>query len=137
MQSRNERCVIQLTVKDKGVGIYESELDKVFNLLWRSNSTDHQRLNPDGQGIGLYISQQICQSLGGDVELTSVQGQGCCVTITMQAQKRKIVAHDMSASCRIPQMKRSEGLVHFKGDSFNINVLTNDTGFCKGIDSNM
>ena len=87
--SQNERIMIELTVQDRGVGIYESELDKVCNLLWRSNNSDHQRLNPDGQGIGLYISKQICQGLGGDVELTSVYRQGSCVTITMQANERE------------------------------------------------
>ena len=96
--SQRDCVLIEVIVHDRGIGIYEHEMSQVFNLLWRSKSVANLKLNPDGQGIGLYISKQLCQSLGGDVDLMSVYNQGCYVTITMRAYPNVSVAQEMTLS---------------------------------------
>lgn len=37
---------------------------------------DHRQLNKDGVGLGLTISRNIAQALGGDIKVKSVVGKG-------------------------------------------------------------
>ena len=72
---------VELTVLDRGIGIPVHEVEQVFDLLWTSRDVTHRRLNPDGQGIGLYVSKRICECLGGDIELSTVNKRGSCFKI--------------------------------------------------------
>ena len=55
-------------VSDKGVGIEEVDLKKIFNPFYTTKD--------DGTGLGLSICQKIIQDHGGAIEVTSFPNQG-------------------------------------------------------------
>jgi PAS domain S-box-containing protein len=55
-----------ICIKDNGVGINTNELDKVFNLYYRSNN------RVDGTGLGLYITKNIVEQLNGTISVQSI-----------------------------------------------------------------
>ncbi len=57
---------IKISIKDNGNGIKKSELDKVFDLYYRSNTT------VGGTGLGLYITKNAVEQLGGEISVTSI-----------------------------------------------------------------
>ena len=58
----------------------------MFNLFWCSKNPTSKILNSNGNGIGLFICKQICQGLGGDIEVHSSEDeQGSMFVFTMQA----------------------------------------------------
>ncbi|MBN4046942.1 PAS domain-containing sensor histidine kinase [bacterium AH-315-P13] len=57
---------IKISIKDNGNGIKKSELDKVFDLYYRSNTT------VGGTGLGLYITKNAIEQLGGKISVTSI-----------------------------------------------------------------
>jgi PAS domain S-box-containing protein len=57
-------------VKDNGLGIKESNKDKIFNMFKRLH--DHV----EGSGLGLYIVKRMMDNTGGSVEVTSREGEG-------------------------------------------------------------
>ncbi len=60
-----------ITVINKGEPLPESELSFVFNSRWRgSNST-----GVEGSGIGLYEARYIARHLGGDIRMSSGNGE--------------------------------------------------------------
>ena len=63
------------------------EIANAFNLFWCSADSSSQNLNPTGNGVGLYICRQICEGLGGsiDVEQNSRNDTGCEFIFTMNA----------------------------------------------------
>jgi signal transduction histidine kinase len=61
---------IVISVKDNGLGINESQKDKVFSMFKRAH--DHV----EGTGVGLYIVKRIVENYGGKVELESEEGKG-------------------------------------------------------------
>ncbi len=63
-------------VLDTGVGIPENERDCLFEPFVQADMSDARKFN--GTGLGLTISRQLAQALGGDVELlhSSAGGTG-------------------------------------------------------------
>jgi K+-sensing histidine kinase KdpD len=55
--------MIQFSVKDTGTGIKEEDKKKLFKLFGFLEET--KELNNHGVGLGLHISQQISNQLGG------------------------------------------------------------------------
>jgi two-component system sensor histidine kinase HydH len=66
---------VQLEVQDTGSGIAAERLERIFEPLYTTK--------PAGTGLGLYIVQEIVAAHGGQVTVTSVEGQGTTFTITL------------------------------------------------------
>lgn len=67
---------LRLSVTDNGVGIAPEHVPNVFGMFYRA--TDHGT----GAGLGLYITRQIAEKVGGRIELTSTRGVGTEVNVT-------------------------------------------------------
>lgn len=61
--------MIEVSVKDTGVGIKKIDQKKLFKLFGFLDST--KELNPKGIGLGLNISMKIAQQFGGDIRVKS------------------------------------------------------------------
>lgn len=72
---------VEVLVQDKGPGLPEDELQKVFEPFYR---VEHSR-NRDtgGAGLGLAIVRQIAQSHGGDVQLSNRAEGGLQARLSM------------------------------------------------------
>jgi PAS domain S-box-containing protein len=57
---------IKISIKDNGNGIKKNELDKVFDLYYKSNTT------VGGTGLGLYITKSAVEQLNGEISVTSI-----------------------------------------------------------------
>jgi len=69
---------IRLTVTDDGIGIPTSNLNRVFDPFFTT------KLGFGGSGLGLNITYNLIQELlGGDIHVTSTEGQGTCFTLTL------------------------------------------------------
>jgi signal transduction histidine kinase len=64
---------LQITVQDTGVGIPESDLDKIFTERWRGEQT-HDSIA--GSGLGLAIVKDLLQRMGGSIAVDSQVGKG-------------------------------------------------------------
>lgn len=69
---------ISLAVIDKGEGIPESDLPKVFTKFFR-----RELGRPTGSGLGLWISRGLVEAHGGRLMATSVRGAGTTFTFTL------------------------------------------------------
>lgn len=67
-----ERVVFE--VKDAGIGIDASQLERIFEPFVQADDPAHERLG--GTGLGLSISRQLVRAMGGELKVTSVHGQG-------------------------------------------------------------
>ena len=68
-----------VSVQDEGPGIAEADQQRIFERFERAHSEE------EGTGLGLAISRRLARSLGGDVTLDSVPGQGARFTLTLPA----------------------------------------------------
>ena len=75
-----EGDVVRISVLDRGTGIPESDLPKVFTKFFRR---DHGR--PTGTGLGLWISRGLVEAHGGELTATSDEGEGATFSFTLPA----------------------------------------------------
>lgn len=74
----NEAEFIRVRVRDRGIGIAETELPHIFEEYWRSDQTSWKQ---KGSGVGLFIVKTIMEAHGGAITVESRFGQGTVVTL--------------------------------------------------------
>ncbi|MDQ3018381.1 MAG: HAMP domain-containing histidine kinase [bacterium] len=70
---------LSISVKDTGIGISETEQKNLFTKFYRVQSDEVNMQS--GTGLGLWITQQIVQKMGGYITINSVKGKGSDFTI--------------------------------------------------------
>lgn len=76
-----EEEFLHITVKDKGIGIPNREIPKLFNKFYQVN----QRLSrqAEGCGLGLSIVQYIVDAHGGSISVSSQENIGSTFTVKL------------------------------------------------------
>lgn len=77
----NESDEVCVQVKDNGVGIDESELDKIFNKFYRIDTSLTYEV--EGTGLGLAICREIIQEHGKEITVESTPGEGSMFTFKL------------------------------------------------------
>jgi two-component system heavy metal sensor histidine kinase CusS len=81
MMAKTMLSNLDIEVSDTGTGIPADALPKVFDRFFRVDASRSQKFG--GTGLGLSIVQTIASLHGGNVQITSKQGQGTRVTLTL------------------------------------------------------
>ena len=71
-------AIVELTVHDTGVGIEPEHRQRIFQIFAQAESGVR-----DGTGLGLHLSQQYAQLLGGRIEFESETGRGSRFTLKL------------------------------------------------------
>lgn len=77
--------MLQVSVRDEGIGISKDEHDKVFREFYQVDGSMTRKYS--GMGLGLSIVQKIVMAHGGRVWLESEAGQGTCIYFTVPKNK--------------------------------------------------
>ena len=73
--------LVEVSVTDQGIGIAESELNRIFERFYRVDPA-RSRLT-GGTGLGLSIVKHVAQNHGGDVKVWSKLGVGSTFTLQL------------------------------------------------------
>jgi signal transduction histidine kinase/ActR/RegA family two-component response regulator len=73
------RPQIEFDVIDTGIGIMESQLEKIFDPFVQADNSVTRRFG--GTGLGLAITRKIARGLGGDLTAVSEVGDGSTFTL--------------------------------------------------------
>ena len=81
LQVQQQDGLLLYEVIDTGIGMNEEQLARVFEEFQQAESTTSRDYG--GTGLGLPISKQLAQLLGGDLVATSVEGEGTTFTLSI------------------------------------------------------
>lgn len=70
---------VQLVVKDHGIGMPESERERLFERFGRGVPVRHY----GGLGLGLYLTRRLVEAHGGTISVESRPGQGSTFTVEL------------------------------------------------------
>ena len=77
----NEKQIMQFAIQDTGIGLKPDQVNKLFSAFTQADTATTR--NFGGTGLGLHLSKQIAQKLGGDITVESEFGKGSTFTITV------------------------------------------------------
>jgi two-component system sensor histidine kinase SenX3 len=76
-----EGVTVEIAVSDQGIGITESDRDRIFERFYRADEARSRRTG--GTGLGLSIVKHATQRHGGEVRLWSRPGRGSTFTVVL------------------------------------------------------
>lgn len=81
-----DQILLRISVQDTGMGIRKESLDDLFRSFKRVDESDNRHI--EGTGLGLNISRQLVEMMGGKISVDSVYHQGSTFTVEV---KQRIV----------------------------------------------
>ncbi|MBT2325086.1 response regulator [Variovorax paradoxus] len=73
---------LRFEVKDTGIGISPEDQQRLFQPFSQADG-DEVRRRPVGTGLGLVISRQLAQMMGGSISMESAPGKGTTITLEL------------------------------------------------------
>lgn len=83
-ETNRSNDVIELffMVRDTGIGISKEEQDKLFKSFMQVDASVTR--NYGGTGLGLFITKQLVEMMGGTIHLDSEKGRGSCFSFNIK-----------------------------------------------------
>ena len=97
---------LQARVTDTGIGISPKKLPFVFDRFFQVDSSDSRP--HEGTGIGLALTKELVELLGGSIEVESVEGAGTTVTLNLAIEilpEQQSQESAVSATNNVPKQR--------------------------------
>ena len=75
----NSQQSIQISIKDRGIGISEEDMPHIFERFYRCDPSRSR----SGTGLGLSLARAIARAHGGDITVTSEPNEGSTFTVVL------------------------------------------------------
>jgi two-component system sensor histidine kinase SenX3 len=83
VSSRIHEGIVEIAVKDQGIGIPGHDLDRIFERFYRVDPSRSR--GTGGTGLGLAIVKHVCQNHGGECTVWSEVNTGSTFTLRLPA----------------------------------------------------
>ena len=83
MKDAKEVPSLSITVRDSGIGIEESQAEKIFNRFYRTEQGSAIK----GTGIGLSLARELTEALNGTITCSKNLEQGSCFNVTIPCRQ--------------------------------------------------
>ncbi len=81
VETKQGRCNVRFDVSDTGIGIASSYVDSIFESFTQAGTDTARKFG--GTGLGLTISKQLANLMGGDISVESELGNGTTFSVTL------------------------------------------------------
>ena len=130
----NPENLIQIDIRDSGIGFPPDEAEAIFDKFQQSKHGDTLTDRPKGTGLGLAISREIVERHGGKIQAQSQSGKGSVFTVLLRpatdslAKTTDITSRIASFSAEEPHHKTDEVTQSSKDGKPRVLVVDDDEG---------
>jgi len=128
-EQQEDKYWLKIEVEDTGIGIKEEELVQVFESFKRLELDKTHYI--EGSGLGLNITRQLVELMGGTITVKSEYGKGSCFTVCLPqsliseqeeagSSTKNTTAQEQREYLRFPDAK----LLAVDDNKMNLTVLT-------------
>ena len=89
-----DRLYVALQVVDTGIGVAESDRERIFDEFEQVNAGPRGESMQRGTGLGLSISRRLARLIGGDLTLDSEVGKGSTFTLWLPVNEADVKTKD-------------------------------------------
>jgi len=82
LHKTSDRVTLQFSIKDDGIGMTEQQMEKLFKSFSQADQSTTRLYG--GTGLGLTISKQLTEMMGGEIRAESMPNQGSTFTFTAE-----------------------------------------------------
>lgn len=101
-QNQLPGVILKVEIRDTGVGIAEENLRKLFSKF--SQADDSTTREYGGTGLGLAISKQLCEMMGGTIDVDSREGEGTTFSFTVKLNQNLKKAVDQQEESKLKEI---------------------------------
>lgn len=101
-----KQITLQFLIQDTGIGIPEDKKTMLFRSFEQLDSSTTRKFG--GTGLGLAISKQLCELMGGHINVRTEQQKGTDFSFSVQLQKQQNTA---KTYLKTPDLKKSNILI--------------------------
>lgn len=106
--------LVEIKVKDTGIGIPKNKLNQVFERFFTSDIPES--MVNQGSGIGLSITKEFVKIHGGSIQVESEIGVGSCFTVVIPV-KEVLNTKSLEINERISLAYKKDNLTHHLSDN--------------------
>jgi len=81
ISSHKDKILLQFTVSDTGIGMTKEQMAKLFNSFYQAEESISRKYG--GSGLGLNISKNLVELMGGEIQVESKKGFGTTFYFTL------------------------------------------------------
>ncbi|MGI1678603.1 MAG: PAS domain-containing protein [Cellvibrionaceae bacterium] len=118
---------ITLQVHDTGYGIPDSSRDAVFEPF---NRLGAEESGTEGSGVGLVITKQLVEMMGGQLDFYSEIGEGSCFNVSMKlseewtADKAQTIDHDFTETQSVDiKVRETKNILYIEDNASNLRLM--------------
>lgn len=124
---------IRFEIIDSGCGMSEADVSKLFKKYGQANAESNAR--HIGTGLGLWITKQLVEAMGGKIEVYSIPNHGTCFVVVLKSKSKPNTNNLFSLPSLIemslrtePQQVSPQNILEDGVDFEKLNVLVVDDG---------
>lgn len=123
---RQGQATLEFSVEDTGIGVDERMKSRLFRPFTQADSSTTRLFG--GAGLGLMISRELVEMMGGIISLDSELGRGTCVSFWIPLQLASAASSSPEEKRIILRPRQSGGKKHFSregafGDARTENLM--------------